>query len=159
MKDHSDYFDSATRCLIAYQYIEEALKQVLTRLEVLVYFRIRQFTPYDPKSRLASIRDAAMGRLIDMLTAYCDDADLIAELREIKKQRDDLAHQAFLRVTEQDSQAIIEARVDDLERKNSHAHAILMRIGERWNGLDALLNKITAEQKDSAGSGSASVQP
>ena len=38
MKTYTDYFDAVTRCLMAFQYLEEALKMVLVRLESLTYF-------------------------------------------------------------------------------------------------------------------------
>ena len=150
MEDHNDYFDAVTRCSMTFQYIEEALKMVLMRLESLVHFRIKEFTPYDLEPKFTSIRNAAMGRLINMLNVYCDDVKLIAELKRVKEKRDNVAHQSLLMTSEefQDRESI-DLKSSDLEQLNEDAKALLFKISERWGELDKTLNKITAEQSDS----------
>ena len=44
MKTHTDYFDAVTRCMMAFQHIEEAMKMVLVRLESLTYFRLKEYS-------------------------------------------------------------------------------------------------------------------
>jgi hypothetical protein len=150
MKDYGDYLDSVTRCLMSFQHIEEALKWVLVRLEFLAYFRIREFTPYHPKPKLDSIRNSAMGRLIDMISIYCDDPALIAELRRMKKQRDALAHQGFLMAMDDFKGKEAEEKVAGLEQLDKDAQKVFVTIVGRWGGLDNVLNKVTAEQSASA---------
>jgi len=147
MKDHTDYFNAVTRCLISFQYIEEALKMVLVRLESLTYFRLREYTPYNLKPKLDSIQSAAMGRLIDMLTVYSDDHDLIAELRKIKKKRNQVAHRGLLMtVEEMNDRKGIHLKASALEDMKNSSEAVLKRLLKKWVHLDSLLNKITAEQ-------------
>ncbi len=43
MKNHTNYFNAVTRCMMTFQYIEEALKMVLIRLESLIYSRIKDY--------------------------------------------------------------------------------------------------------------------
>ena len=150
MKTHDDYFESTTRCLMTFQYIEEVLKMILMRLESLVHFRIKEFTPYDLKPKFSSIRNAAMGRLIDMLKIYCDDDDLISELKRLKKHRDILVHQGLLMTYEEihDKESIHSKSVD-LEKLNEDGKEILSKVLARFGELDTTLNKITAEQDDS----------
>ncbi len=146
MKDYSGYVDAVTRCMISFQYIEEALKMVLVRLEGLLYFRIKEFTPYHLKPKFDSIENAAMGRLIDMFNIYCDDADLIAELREIKKQRDIIAHKSFLKtfIKLQDKESI-DLKTTDFETIDKDAGILLEKLVGKAVDLDTILNKIKVE--------------
>ena len=147
MRNHTDYFDAVTRCLMTFQYIEETLKMVLVRLESLTYFRLKEYTPYNLKPRLDSIRSAAMGRLIDMLKIYSDDDRLIADLKEIKKRRDQVAHQSLLMtVEEMNDRETIHLKASELEDMEKSAEDTLKKILEKWKHLDNILNKISAEQ-------------
>jgi hypothetical protein len=147
MKSHSDYFSAITRCLMSFQYMEEALKMVLVRLESLTYFRLKRYTPYNLKPKLDAIQSAAMGRLIDMLTVYTDDKQLISELRKIKKKRDQVAHRGLLMTVEEvHDNENIHLKVSELEDTKESSDAVLEKLLEKWKGLDDLLNKITAEQ-------------
>jgi hypothetical protein len=151
MKSHTDYLKAVTRCLISFQYIEEALKMVLVRLESLTYFSLREYTPYNLKPKVDSIQSAAMGRLIDMLAVYTDDRDLIAELRKIKKRRDQVAHRSLLMTVEQmDDRRRIHLKASELEDIKESSEAVLKRLLEKWGHLDSLLNKLTAEQGGAA---------
>ena len=146
MKNNNDYFDSVTRRMMAFQYIEEAIKMVLMRLESLVYFRIKEFTSYDLKPKFASIRNSAMGRIIDMLNVYCDDNELITELKRIKKQRDIVAHQSLLMTSNQSKdKESIHLKSTELDKLNKEAGVLLQKLSGRWGELDNILNKITAE--------------
>lgn len=147
MKTHTDYFDAVTRCMMAFQHIEEAMKMVLVRLESLTYFRLKDYTYYDLKPKFNSIQNAAMGRLIDMLKIYTDDVNLVTELQKTKKKRDQVAHQSLLMtVEEMNDKEIIHLKASELEKLNEFANATLMKICERWGDLDKTLNEITAEQ-------------
>lgn len=151
MKSETDYFNAVTHCLIAFQYIEEALKMVLIRLESLTYFRLKGYTPYNLKPKLDAIQGAAMGRLIDMLSVYSDDRASIVELRRIKKKRDLVAHRSLLMTVEEanDSQSI-HLKTSELEEMKESSEVVLKKLLEKWGHLDDLLNKITAEQNAQA---------
>ncbi|MFH1671909.1 MAG: hypothetical protein ABIF87_00555 [Pseudomonadota bacterium] len=146
MKSHSDYFNAVTNCLMSFQHIEEALKMVLVRLESLTYFCLRQYTPYNLKPKFDAIQSAAMGRLIDMLTVYTDEKQLIAELRKIKKKRDQIAHRSLLMTVEEaNDKESIHLKASELEGMKESSEAVLKELLEKWKDLDDLLNKITAE--------------
>ena len=152
MKDHNDYFDAVTRCMMAFQYIEEALKMILIRLESLIYPRVKDYTPYDLKPKFDSIRNSAMGRLITKLSIYCDDDELINELKRIKNYRNDVAHQSLLMsVEELQDKEITTLKSSDLERLNKEALTILKKITRKWGEMDQTLNEITAEHAASKG--------
>jgi hypothetical protein len=152
MKSQTDYLNAVTSCLITFQYIEEALKMVLVRLESLTYFRLRKYTPYNLKPKLDSIKSAAMGRLIDMLSVYSDDHDLMAELRKVKKKRDEVAHRSLLMTVEEvnDSKRI-HYKTSELEGMKESSEVLLKKLLEKWQYLDDLLNKITAQPSAEAG--------
>ena len=147
MNPHSDYFNAIMRCMISFQFVEEALKMVLIRLESLTYFCLRQYTHYNLKPKVSAIQNAAMGRLIDMLTIYSDDKELITELRKIKKKRDQIAHRSLLMTSEEISdEEHIHLKAAELETIKESSEAMLKRLLDKWKDLDDLLNKITAEQ-------------
>ena len=146
MKTHSDYFDEVTRCMMSFQYIEEALKMVLVRLESLTYFRLRGYTHYDLKPKIDSIQNAAMGRLIDFLKIYTDDPKLIEDLKVVKKQRDLIAHQSLLMTVEQlKDDDFIQLKFSELEKVKECSNSLLMKICDRYKDLDKTLNTIAAE--------------
>ena len=146
MKSHADYLNAVTLCLMCFQYIEEALKMVLVRFESLTYFCLRQYTPYNLKPKLSAIQSAAMGRLIDMVTIYVDDKQLIAELRKAKKKRDQIAHQSLLMTFEEATdKESIHVKASELEAMKQSSEVLLKKLLEKVKDLDDLLNKITAE--------------
>jgi len=133
--------------MISFQFVEEALKMVLARLESLTYFCLRQHTHYNLKPKFSAIQNAAMGRLIDMLTIYTEDKELIAELRKIKKKRDQVAHRSLLMTSEEiNDEERIHLKAAELETIEESSEAVLKKLLEKWKDLDNLLNKITAEQ-------------
>lgn len=146
MKTHDDYFHAITGCMITFQYIEEAIKMVLVRLESLIHFRIKGYSPYKLKPKYNSITNAAMGRLIGMLSIYTDDDDLIAELKKIKDKRDDIVHRGLLMTVEEaDDLETIQFKTVELDELDESAKLTLTRLLERWRDLDKTLNKVAAE--------------
>jgi len=143
-----DYFDETSRCLMTFQFIEEVLKQNLIRLNVLTYFCIKKYVPYDLKPNLHSINNAAMGRLVEMYKIYCDDADLISDLRKIKDHRDNIAHKGFLlTVEEQHDKENIKLEISKLKEINEFAKKRMYKLMKSWEDLEAILNQIAAEQR------------
>ena len=148
MADFQDYADQIAKCLITFQYIEEALKQNLIRLNVLTHFCIKKYVPYDLKPNLHSIDNAAMGRLVEMYKNYCDDAGLISSLRKIKDHRDNIAHKGFLMtVEEQHDKENIELEISKLKEINEFAKKLMYKQMKSCEGIEAILNQIAAEQR------------
>lgn len=148
MSVHQDYFDEITRCLMSFQYIEEALKQNLIRLHALIYFRIKKYVPYDLKPNIQSINNAAMGRLIELYKIFCDDNDLISDLRKIKDHRDKIAHQGLLMtVEEMNDKDNIKLKTSELEEIDELAKKTLNKMVEFWNYIETTLNHIADEQR------------
>lgn len=146
MNTPRDYFDSVTQCMITFQHIEEGMKMVLARLELLTCLRLKGYTHYDSNPRCQAIQNAAMGRLLDMLKVYVDDPELISNLKKIKKSRDEVAHQSLLLTIEEtkDKEQIHE-KTSNMDELNEFAMAVLMRLLEHWKDLDKTLNKLMAE--------------
>jgi hypothetical protein len=143
-----DYFDEITRCLMSFQYIEEALKQNLTRLNVLIYFRIKKYVPYDLKANLQSINNAAMGRLIDLYKSYCNDDNLISDLRKIKDHRDKIAHQGLLMTSEEiHDEKVVKLKTSEFKEIKKFAEKSMNKLLESWKDIETILNQIAAEQR------------
>jgi len=149
MKSHEEYFNAVTSCLMTFQYIEEAMKMILLRLESLTYFCLKKYTPYNLKPKFAAIQNAAMGRLIDMLSVYTDDQQIIAELRKLKKKRDQIAHKSLLMsVEEVNDKESIHLKTSELEDLKEPLEVLLKKLLEKWGNFDDILNKLNAEQND-----------
>jgi len=145
MKDTSDYFDAITQCMMVFQYIEESLKMALIRHETLILYRLKGFSHYSLKPKISSIRNAAMGRLIDMLSVFCDssDDDLIKDLRKIKKWRDAVAHKGLLMtIDELNNEKHIHEKTIEMEEQHKEAESIMSKVGKRWADLDKTLNEL-----------------
>jgi hypothetical protein len=75
----------------------------------------------------------------------------IAELQEIKKKRDQVAHQSLLMtVEEMNDKETIHLKASEWEKLHEFANATFMKVCERWGDLDKTLNKIAAEQRTEA---------
>ncbi len=149
MKPDQDYLDAVTRCMMVFQHIEELLKQILTRYEALVYFRLKGYTYYNLKSKLHSIKDAPMGNLIRMLGTYLDDNSLIEQLKAIKKKRDQVAHRSLLiEVGEADDSHVFPMQTSELEDLYTSAEALFKSLVQRWRDFDENLNTIVAKQQE-----------
>jgi hypothetical protein len=149
--DDEEYYHLVMKCLMTFQYLEEMMKQVLIRFEALIYIRIKDFTPYNLTPKFRSIENAAMGRLIDMLSIYCDDPELIAKLKDVKKTRNELAHQGFLMAGWEGKEGIErKAKAPDLEQVEEGAAKLIERLGDRWENLEKTLNAIAAEQRSTS---------
>ena len=147
MTDSLAYADEITKCIITFQYIEEALKQNLARLNVLIHFRIKKYVPYDIKPNLQSINNAPMGRLIELYKIYCNDNNLISDLRKIKDYRDEIVHQSFLiTYDEMHNQKNIKFKISELKRINELAKKSMLKLMELWKDIETILNQIATEQ-------------
>lgn len=118
---------------------------VLIRFECLIYFRIREFTSYDLNSKLKSIQNSALGRLIDMLRTFTDDDELIKELQNIKKVRDYVAHQSLLSGMNNVPEGLPD--IDKLVDTDKATMELIERMTEKWKGLDEILNQVSTRRE------------
>lgn len=144
MKTHTNYFDEITKCLMAFQHIEEAIKIFLTNIENLTADQLNRCIYYNPKSKLQSIQNASMGRLIEMFKNYTEDTELISDLREIKKRRDFVAHQSLdMAMGEQVDEVAIHLKVLELEKDLLQSNSVFLRLCSACKNLELVLGKLT----------------
>ena len=142
----TNYSDSFGRCSMTFQYIEEYLKQILLRLDFLKHICTVKYIHYDCNSNDKSIENSAMGRLIEMFKKYCDDKDLITDLRKIKDHRNHIAHKGFVASFKnlQDEEKML-AEIQNLERINIFATKSYHKLRKFCEDLDVTLNKAVKE--------------
>ncbi len=157
MGDPREYIDKVTQCLLTFQYIEEALKQNLVRLNALIYLRIKKYVPYDLKPIFDSIGNTAMGRLIELYKIYCNDNELISDLRKSKGHRDAIAHQGLLMTVEDmKDPAHVNLKISELQEIEELAQKSFNKLLKSWEAIEKTLNQLAAEQRDQADPGESS---
>ena len=88
------YHGAIARCLAGYQLLEEQLKTYLG-----IYFGVvRALLPSGLHFGFESkeIENAPLERLVHLFSKACDDAKLVASLREVISHRNEVAHRALL---------------------------------------------------------------
>jgi uncharacterized protein YbcC (UPF0753/DUF2309 family) len=92
------YENGVNKVLAGFQLIEELLK---TYIEAHYEF-VRAFLGdrlYFAFSR-SDFQDAALGRLTEIFSKLCPNKGLVADLRAVKRRRDEIAHRALLKLYE-----------------------------------------------------------
>lgn len=114
MNKLKQYIDLLPQCMLNYQFIEEGLRFCLYRQHAIVAMRVKTILCYKPP--FDSIQNAAMGKLISYFQTFCDNAELLKSLNEVKKKRDHIAHQGYLLTfEEQNDQKFISDQLIELE--------------------------------------------
>lgn len=145
MSDHFDnYSRQVTLCMLTYQFIEFSLRFCLLRCHAIVKFRLDGHLPYEVP--VQTIEDAALGRLIDWYKTYTTNQDLIKKLRNIKTERDHLAHQAYvLTLEEQHDDNFLLEKSRGLEAVHQRAKACLEGLQAEMETTDKVVNQVYAE--------------
>lgn len=129
------------RCLLAYQFIEECLRQCLYRQHAIVHKKLKGLLPYNLP--LESINNAAMGKLIQYFQAFNNDERLISLLNQAKKNRDTVAHQGYLMTyEEQSNQEFTERKCEELKTLLSQAEECLAMVQAEWQKLEDIANNV-----------------
>ena len=94
MKVEEHYREAASHALAGFQLIEEGLKSYID----LYHQAVRRLLSEKLTYRYArkDVQDAAYGKLVEVFGKVNGNDELIADLRSLKKIRDDLAHKAFV---------------------------------------------------------------
>jgi hypothetical protein len=139
---HTNYMTSLVpNCLLTYQYIEQCLKECLYRQHAIVKRRISSEMHY--KAPIKSISNAAMGRLIQQFETYTEDDSLISLLKQVKDERDHLAHQGLLLMFDPEpADEFIDTKIKKVEGDLKNATECLMLMFEEYNRLDKLVNEV-----------------
>ncbi len=141
------YRNAVSHALAGFQLVEEGLKDYLG----FYYATVRRLLPDELAFGYArdDIKDAALGKLINVSSKVCSNTALIAELRTLIKVRDDLAHRALIDLYGNGAQT------QDLELKTK----ALFQTAERINTLLKQVNeeslKVLSVATPSPGAGQA----
>lgn len=119
MNDKSKYFDDyvtlISAILVDFQFIEEGLRMYISDVFRYIEKELSGVIPfhYDDKD----IEKDSLGKLINKFEKFNDNNDLIAELKDLIKYRNDCAHRGFLFPDEQAyDEKYLKSRIKDLEK-------------------------------------------
>ena len=129
------------KCILAYQFIEECLRQCLYRQHTIARKKLEGLLPYN--TPLESINNAAMGKLVLYFRTFNNDDQLISLLNQTKKNRDTIAHQGYLMsYEEQNDQEFIERKHEELKASLAQAQECLALVHAEMEKLEASVNKL-----------------
>lgn len=119
MNDKSKYFDDyvtlISAILVNFQFIEEGIRMYISDVFKYIVMELSGVIPfrYDDKD----IEKDALGKLINKFEKFNDNNDLIAELKNLIKYRNDCAHRGFLLTDEQAyDEKYLKNRIKELEK-------------------------------------------
>jgi hypothetical protein len=118
MNDKSEYFDEyvtlISAILVDFQFIEEVIRMYISCVFKYIGTELSGTIPfrYDDKD----IEKDSLGKLINKFEKVNNNNDLIAEMKELTKYRNDCAHRGFLLINEQAyDEKYLKNRLKDLE--------------------------------------------
>jgi predicted nucleotidyltransferase len=92
VNDHS-YEVEAAKCLAGFQLLEHLLKQYIKLHHLTARHLLRGSIPFNFDG--SDVANSSLEGLIGRLKKCTDDTDLVQRIKQIKSERDDLAHLAF----------------------------------------------------------------
>lgn len=115
------------KCMLTYQFIEEALKTCLRTQHAIVHGKLNGVLKYNPP--ISSIDNAPIGRLVQYFKVFCDDKELLELLKEVQPRRNDAAHQGYLLMgNEQNDSNLIEGKIEQAKQDLEQANECLSKL-------------------------------
>jgi hypothetical protein len=118
MNDKSKYFDDyvnlISAILVNFQFIEEGIRVYISGVYKYIETEITGVIPFHYSD--TDIAKDSMGKLINKFEKLNNNSNLIAELKDLIKYRNDCAHRGFLLSNKQAyDEKYLKNRVEDLE--------------------------------------------
>ena len=132
------YFQIVQQLLIDFQFIEESLKMYLSHCFRIIRSNLDSRVRY--KFGRRDVQNLPLGKLISMFRKFSQNDVLISKLSHLPKQRNFVAHQAFLHTREEQQNAdFIDSEIqklDDLQKETSDC------VGELITELKKVQNRV-----------------
>lgn len=134
----SYYFNSILpTCMHMYQHIEELLRQSIIKYHKIIEIKTNDVLSFRPP--VNSVESAPMGKLIQYFTQYNENEELINLLKNVKNNRNHIAHQSYL-ITyhERQDEALLVKKIDEASKFNIEAlecFSLLFDEGVRLNEI------------------------
>ena len=94
-----EYLDLVGKALLDFQYIELALKLYIAEVYAIISSRVEGIVPF--KYDWKDVENEPLGRLLDRFSMISSDHQLVKDLRPLQKERNKLAHQAYVLTLEE----------------------------------------------------------
>ena len=134
-----DFTTAFIQVIIDFQYIEEGLRDYLTRVFQFLSTANHGIVPFKYDHR--SIEKDALGKLIEKFENFNDNDVLVAQLRAVVPERNQVAHQGFLCRFDENRQTTWGERVPALELMHGRLEPLLKAL---WNEINAFENRKSA---------------
>ena len=134
--DKEKFIDEIPKVLLAFQYVEEALRQYILRANVMITSEVRRFVNYSPHD--PALQKASFGRLVSLFTRFNSSTELHKSLTRLVEKRNFYAHQAYLAIGGMaDLPAGLDSAPDSLEQVRVESERCLQELFEEIRQLEA----------------------
>lgn len=129
-----EYLDLVGKALLDFQYIELALKLYIAETYAIISSRVKGIVPF--KYDWKDVENEPLGRLLDQFSKISSDHQLVEDLRPLQKERNKLAHQAYVLTLEEQSDGDqLEKECARLTKLRSKTKPLVMRTLEAYGGV------------------------
>jgi hypothetical protein len=133
--DEQKFADEVPKVLLAFQYVEEALRQYILRANFMIASEVQPFVDYSPTD--PAVDKASFGRLVSLFARFNSRSELHRSLKALVEKRNFYAHQAYLVVGGMaDLHASIGSGVDSLEQTRVETKRCLHELFEETRQLE-----------------------
>ena len=131
MNDKSKYFDDyvnlISAILVNFQFIEEGIRMYISGVLKYIETELSGVIPFHYND--TDIAKDSMGKLINKFEKLNNNNDLITELKDLIKYRNDCAHRGFLLLNKQAyDEKYLKTRLEDLENVEKRTTDCLSRL-------------------------------
>ena len=140
-----EYLDLVGKALLDFQYIELALKLYIAEVYAIISSRVEGIVPF--KYDWKDVENEPLGRLLDRFSMISSDHQLVKDLRPLQKERNKLAHQAYVLTLEEQSDGDqLEKECVRLTKLRSKTTPLVMRTLEAWGGVQSARQSILGKR-------------
>lgn len=141
--DKEKFVDEIPKVLLAFQYVEESLRQYMLRAHVMIAAEVRAFVHYSPND--PALQKASFGRLVSLFARFNSNSELHNSLKRLVEKRNFYAHQAYLAAGGMaDFPADLEGGPDGLEQIREESKRCLQKL---WEEIQQLEVRFVAHKK------------
>jgi hypothetical protein len=126
--------------MLDFQFIEESLRCYLSTVYKVARKRLNGDIPFKLDAR--DLLKDALGTLVSRFERHTNDDELVKELRDLIKHRNETAHRAFLlRAEETADSEFLRRQTDSLAQVKARTGPCVMKILERWEEIQRFEGK------------------
>jgi hypothetical protein len=142
-----EYKEVALDAILAFQVLEELLRQCLERCHMIVTFRLRGWLAYEVTHEDIKRDARSLGTLIRAFARYCIDAALVDELEQLRERRNYVAHEALLLLSDEKLEDDVSEKIKDLQDVHKRAVRAAEKVSEFLNDAEERVRDLARATK------------